>query len=92
MAITSEYQAYLNSDKWRSKRRKVLQRAGYRCEICGKQATQVHHKTYERIFCERLSDLQAVCGSCHMEIHGITDEPPKVRLFGLKRIWARVIG
>jgi hypothetical protein len=71
-----------------------LKRAGHRCERCRKaQATQIHHKTYERIFEESLKDLQAVCGRCHMEIHGIEDGPKKVRLFGgLKRVWARVIG
>jgi len=94
MAITPEYQAYLNSPKWQSKRRQVLQRAKHLCERCKKaQAIQVHHKTYERIFCERLSDLQAVCGRCHMEIHGIEDKPKKLRMFGgLKRVLARVIG
>jgi 5-methylcytosine-specific restriction endonuclease McrA len=93
MAITSKYQVYLNSDEWKTKRRKVLQRAGYRCQRCKKaQATQVHHKTYKRIFRERLSDLQAVCGPCHMKIHGLKDEPKKARLFGFKKVWARVIG
>lgn len=94
MAITPEYQIYLNSNKWQVIRRKVLNRAKHRCELCKKaQATQVHHKTYDRIFCERLSDLQAVCGRCHMEIHGIEDEPKRPRLFGgFKRVWARVIG
>jgi 5-methylcytosine-specific restriction endonuclease McrA len=94
MAINAEYQAYLNSAKWQAKRRKVLRRARYRCERCKKaQATQVHHKTYERIFEESLKDLQAVCEPCHMEIHGIKDGVKKVKLFrGFKRVWARVIG
>jgi 5-methylcytosine-specific restriction endonuclease McrA len=96
--MTPEYQAYLDSPEWKAKRRKVLQRAKYRCERCRKaQATQVHHKIYRRDrngnLAERLKDLQAVCGPCHMKIHGIEDRPKKARLFGrFKRVWARVIG
>jgi hypothetical protein len=94
MAISTEYQAYLNSDKWQRKRRRVFARSGGQCERCkNARATQVHHKTYDRIFREPLSDLQAVCGHCHMEIHEIGDKPKKMRLFrGLKTILARVIG
>ncbi len=89
MAISKEYQAYLYSDKWKAKRRKVLNRAKYKCKRCKKRrATQVHHLTYERIFKERLSDLQAVCGSCHIEIHGIKT-PKRVSVFG--KVLARLI-
>ncbi len=39
------------------------------CERCNTaQATQIHHKTYDRIYNEHLSDLEAVCGPCNMEI------------------------
>jgi len=93
MAISAKYQKYLNSDKWRRKRNDIL-RCHRLCQICHhRRATQVHHKTYARIFQERLSDLQAVCGQCHMEFHGIEDGSKKVKLFGgFKKIWARVIG
>ncbi len=85
MTITPEYQAYLYSDEWRiNKRLKVLNRAKFRCERCKKQqATQVHHLTYERIFKEKLSDLQAVCADCHMEIHGIK-KPKTVRIYSIR--------
>jgi hypothetical protein len=70
MAINAEYQAYLNSPKWKAKRREVLERAKYKCQVCKKrQAWQVHHKTYERIFNEPLQDLLSVCAKCHEEIH-----------------------
>jgi hypothetical protein len=93
MAITTEYQAYLKSPKWKSKRLKVLTRAKFRCERCKKkQATQIHHKTYERIFKEELGDLQAVCAQCHMEIHGIENRPKRLHFFGsLGRVLAKVI-
>lgn len=96
MAITSQYQKYLNSSEWKSKRIKVLSRAEFRCEKCRKKrATQTHHKTYRHIFNEPLSDLLAVCAPCHRKIHGIKDKPRKQRkrqkVWGLKRVLTRVI-
>lgn len=93
MAITQEYQTYLNSPKWKAKRLLVLRRAKHKCERCKKrQATQIHHKTYKRIFNEPLSDLLAVCERCHKEIHGIVDKPKKQHfLYGLGQVLARVI-
>lgn len=91
MAITAEYQTYLNSNEWKAKRLKVLRRAGFKCQKCKKkQATQVHHKTYKRIFNERLSDLQAVCAKCHTDIHGIKEDKPKIGIFG--KVLARIFG
>jgi 5-methylcytosine-specific restriction endonuclease McrA len=64
------YQDYLLSPKWQAKRKQVLRRASYRCEQCGKRARlDVHHKTYERIFNEALTDLQALCRLCHKGKH-----------------------
>ena len=36
---------------------------------CTNEATDVHHRTYERIGKERLDDLQALCGKCHKQQH-----------------------
>jgi 5-methylcytosine-specific restriction endonuclease McrA len=99
MAITPEYQAYLNSPKWKNKRLKVLMRAKFKCEQCKKaQATQVHHLTYKRlgkgdnIGSEPLSDLLAVCARCHRKIHGIKDKPKKrQKIWGLGEVLMRVI-
>lgn len=66
-----EYQAYLGTNEWRKKRELVLNRAKGVCEGCGQRpATQVHHRTYERIFKEMLFDLVAICRECHAAIHG----------------------
>jgi hypothetical protein len=70
MAITAEYQTYLNSSRWKDKRDKVFSRDGYICQKCNQnKASQVHHLTYERIFNEPLQDLLSVCAKCHEEIH-----------------------
>ena len=48
---------------WRSLRRRVLRAADYRCALCGAPATEVDHirpGDYHDI-----SNLQAVCSTCH---------------------------
>lgn len=76
------YDHYRKSDSWKIKRKMVLKRDGDLC-ICGGPAKVVHHKTYKRLRLtlssaekpvfigeEMLSDLVAVCESCHNKIHG----------------------
>lgn len=76
------YNQYLNSDSWKIKKQIVFKRDNKLC-ICGEPAKAVHHKTYERLRLtlssaeqpsfignERLSDLVAVCESCHNKVHG----------------------
>lgn len=60
------YAAYLQSPSWAVKRTVVLARAGHQCEVCGQTGRlEVHHLTYARCFREDISDLQAVCPTCH---------------------------
>lgn len=72
----SEYSQYLLTAKWQSKRQRALERDGFRCQACLiRPATQVHHKTYERIFNEPLFDLVSVCETCHAALHVDAAEP-----------------
>jgi len=64
------YEAYLQTPQWQLRRRRVLERADFRCEGCRQApATQVHHLTYKRLGHEMLFDLVAVCDACHEAIH-----------------------
>jgi len=64
------YHAYLQTDEWRGRSRKVLERAKGLCEGCLSQsATEAHHLTYEHIFNEFLWELRAVCRTCHERFH-----------------------
>lgn len=64
------YNRYLLSEAWADKKSQVLKRDGYRCVCCNTQAAlQVHHKTYENIGKEPLSDLASMCKSCHDATH-----------------------
>ena len=59
---------YLDSPAWQMKRNAVIQRDGYQC-VCGAQATEMHHKTYDNIGREPLSDLVFLCKPCHERVH-----------------------
>lgn len=37
--------------------------------VCGDPVVQLHHKTYERIGRERLTDLTPLCPTCHKLVH-----------------------
>src|SRR5262245_38656430 len=65
-----DYKAYINSAEWKEKRRLVFRKQGRKCTDCGKTSElQVHHKTYERLGHERLSDLEVLCRQCHANCH-----------------------
>lgn len=65
----ANYQQYMQSAEWFHKRQTVLLRSGGKCEICGNDARDVHHKNYKNLGAEHMNDLQAVCRDCHTKIH-----------------------
>lgn len=66
----ADYEEYLASSKWARKRTAVLERDQDLCQAClNRQATEVHHLTYERIFDEPMFDLVAICRPCHERLH-----------------------
>lgn len=66
-SMRRRYLAYLQSEAWQKKRSAVILRAHGKCERCGQRPRwlEVHHKTYKRLYRERLSDLLACCPRCH---------------------------
>ena len=67
---SDKYYIYIQSDEWKEKRLQALDRAGYRCQVCGDGMNlQVHHVTYDRLGNEHEDDLIAVCKRCHEKIH-----------------------
>ena len=65
------YATYLESDLWARTRDLALEYYGPSCCLCNKETTRinVHHRTYERIGRERLSDLIVLCRDCHARYH-----------------------
>ena len=65
------YQSFLKSKYWFDCKQRVLQRDGC-CQACGgRNALEVHHKTYEHHGDEmnHLDDLTALCPDCHAACH-----------------------
>lgn len=75
------YDDYLRSEWWSDTRRKFLDseyvtRLGNSplCSVCGRPGCwsvplQVHHKTYQNLGNELMTDLLLVCIDCHYKIH-----------------------
>lgn len=71
----NNYKAYLQSDKWKRKSKKVLERDNHLCQAClDRKATQAHHLSYEFVGHEPLFDLIAVCDQCHEHLHKIRNQ------------------
>lgn len=65
-----DYHAYLQSDKWGTKRQLALERAYHRCQLCNSPDNlHVHHRTYERLGNEKPEDLTVLCKDCHEMFH-----------------------
>lgn len=68
---------YLRSSHWRAIRVEKL-KAQPRCESCNKSGRlDIHHLSYERLYGELMSDLQALCRSCHNKEHGVVPSVPQ---------------
>ena len=63
------YKKYTASPAWRRKRDQVIARDKGKCAWCGAEGKQVHHKTYDNIGRESLSDLVLLCNKCHNTAH-----------------------
>lgn len=65
------YKEYLETDHWKSKRKRALKRANYKCQLCSsKESLQVHHNTYKNRGNEKDEDLIVLCENCHSKYHG----------------------
>ena len=65
-----EYQEYLQSEHWLVFAKKVREFWGWRCAMCNAKATgtrglDVHHRHYDSVHREQLTDCIAVCRKCH---------------------------
>ena len=63
--FSPEYTQYLENNEWRAKADSRLAFDGGKCQVCGKQATEVHHLTYVRLGHEELYDIERLCRPCH---------------------------
>ena len=67
---SSRHTLYVRSPAWFELRAKHLQRHGADCKACGATTKiHLHHKTYDRLGAEKLTDLVALCETCHAAVH-----------------------
>jgi 5-methylcytosine-specific restriction endonuclease McrA len=72
-----DYQLYLQSDHWRRMRAAALAWSG-ECALCASHRhLEVHHRRYDRLWRERLTDLVVLCSRCHRRHHATLEEAPE---------------
>lgn len=75
-----EYQAYINSPKWKRIRAQKLEEAGYHCQKCDLSkfsvALEVHHLHYDTLGHEGMEDLKVLCPTCHEAAQQQMTTPP----------------
>lgn len=68
-----DYQAYLKSPHWKQVREGAVRRAGWRCQLCGrdglKRELHVHHNRYKNLGREQPEDIIVLCKGCHKRHH-----------------------
>lgn len=69
-----KYVRFYNSVPWRTLSARYIQDKGYRCEVCGRMATQVHHiKAIQTPEGWELrldyDNLELLCTQCHNDKH-----------------------
>lgn len=76
MRMAKEFaKGFYRSKLWQDKRREILRRDLYTCEICGGRASEVHHEV--ELTPDNIDDpsvtlnnnlLRSLCGDCHKAI------------------------
>lgn len=66
----ASYRAYLRSALWKWIREKVFAQKGRTCVLCDRRATQIHHRSYDRLTLKGiiLTYLEPICSGCHHRI------------------------
>lgn len=66
----ARYIKYLRSRRWMRIRKRAIERAEYRCQVCnGTEKLEVHHRTYENLGHEHAMDIIVLCDECHTLFH-----------------------
>lgn len=61
----AEYERYIHSATWKEKAAERMDMDYHRCCVCGREATEVHHLTYDNFRNEHMEDLVSMCHKCH---------------------------
>lgn len=91
----ASYEEYLLSPEWKAKADERKRLDGYQCRICeSKERLECHHRTYIRLYDERIEDLTTLCNPHHRLVtayeNGLVNIPEKVappKSNGRKRVY-----
>ena len=65
---------YMDSYVWKNKRNHMVEKHNHTCQRCGNKRKDeylnLHHLNYERLGCEKFSDVILLCMPCHTKEHG----------------------
>lgn len=82
------YSQYILSPDWTTLKLRFKSSNLYKgkCEVCAcRGVLDVHHRTYKRLFNEKLMDLMALCPICHHAAHRRQERSPRGGLWGATR-------
>jgi len=80
-----DYQEYIKTDKWQNKRQQILTFWNHRCCLCYRgEGLHVHHRTYESLGNELITDCIVLCEQCHQR-HHLFMEYPEASLIWLRK-------
>lgn len=87
----ASYKAYLRSALWKWIREKVFKQKGRTCALCDRRATQIHHRSYDRLTLKGiiLTYLEPICGYCHDKIE-VTPSGRKRKRRAVERMFVRL--
>lgn len=67
------YDRYIHSAAWRKKADQRMALDANTCQVCGREATDVHHLSYDRFGKEEMGDLVSLCRECHKKAESLYD-------------------
>ena len=91
---------YLKSEEWKSLRKEVIIKDGFRCRLCGVRPKggggkmkrfQVHHVQYRNLHDVEYGDLKTLCPACHAAVHALMRKYPKMKNLPRKIQWQTVV-
>lgn len=73
MSHFTSYADYLKHWLFKAVRETAMRKTGWRCELCGNPATEVHHRKYPKPWgtFDVPANLQPVCRECHCRLEGL---------------------
>jgi 5-methylcytosine-specific restriction endonuclease McrA len=80
---------------WKRKREEAFAFYGATCNRCPDRGSEIHHRTYDNVFDEKIEDLEVLCKKCHREEHkkrkqtGVQHDGTKRQRAKIQSLWRK---